>query len=302
MIAERIHHSSENYVAILMDREESSPVIVVSPVGGVNIEETAKSSPHLIFTVSLTSCQTTKEVIDIQAGLTEQQALTIAQKLNFKDKIAKQVAEQLQRLYRMFIDVDATQIEINPLAITTDGRVCCVDAKLNFDDSAEFRQQRIFAMHSAETQPLEHEAHKHQLNYVGLSGNIGCMVNGAGLAMATMDMIKMYGGEPANFLDLRGSVTTLQVFHALGIIVSDSKVKTVLVNIFGGIVDCQIIAEGIIAGVEHYGLSHPFIIRLDGTNKTSACETLKASGIPMLFVSELDQAAIMAVENAKQFA
>ncbi|PIO55655.1 succinate-CoA ligase, beta subunit [Teladorsagia circumcincta] len=179
--------------------------------------------------------------------------------------IGFQAAEEIKRLYNLFLDVDATQIEINPFCETGDMRVYCVDAKMNFDDSAEFRQKEIFAMEDkSEQDPREVEANRHNLNYIGMDGNIACLVNGAGLAMATMDIIKLKGGDPANFLDVGGTVTEDQVFHAVRIITSDPRVKCILVNIFGGIVNCATIANGVVAACRKISMRVPLVVRLEG--------------------------------------
>ncbi|PAV83706.1 hypothetical protein WR25_26625 [Diploscapter pachys] len=228
MIAEGVVIKRETYLAVLMDRESNGPVIVASPAGGMDIETVAEKNPELIY----------KEAIDIHAGITEEQARKIAKNLEFKGELLDKAAKEIIRLYNLFISVDATQVEINPFVETEDNRVFCVDAKMNFDDSAAYRQKEIFSMEDhSESDPREVEANKFHLNYIGMDGNIACLVNGAGLAMATMDVIKLHGGEPANFLDVGGSVTEDQVYHAFRIITSDPQVRCVLVNIFGGIVN-----------------------------------------------------------------
>uniref|UniRef100_A0A914WK47 Succinate--CoA ligase [GDP-forming] subunit beta, mitochondrial n=1 Tax=Plectus sambesii TaxID=2011161 RepID=A0A914WK47_9BILA len=290
MVAESVQIGRETYLAILMDRDSNGPVIVASPAGGVDIEEVAEKSPHLIF----------KEPIDISTGVTDEIALRLAEKLEFKGALKNKAAEEIKRLYKLFIAVDATQVEINPFVETTDNRVFCVDAKLNFDDSAAFRQKEIFAMDDhAEQDPRETEAEKFGLNYIGLDGNIACLVNGAGLAMATMDIIKLNGGEPANFLDVGGSVTEAQVYEAFRIITSDKQVKALLVNIFGGIVNCATIANGLIAAFKRMELKVPLIVRLEGTNVDAAKKLLKESNLPILTANNLDDAAKKAVASIK---
>ncbi|KHJ78981.1 succinate-CoA ligase, beta subunit [Oesophagostomum dentatum] len=193
--------------------------------------------------------------------------MKIAKNLEFSGEMAKKAANEIKLLYKVFISSDATQVEINPFVETRDGRVFCMDAKMNFDDSAAYRQKEIFAMgDQSEQDPREIEAHKYNLNYIGMDGNIACLVNGAGLAMATMDIIKLKGGDPANFLDVGGTVTEDQVFHAFRIITSDSKVKCVLVNIFGGIVNCATIANGVVAACRKIDLKVPLVVRLQGTS------------------------------------
>ncbi|KHJ87471.1 succinate-CoA ligase, beta subunit [Oesophagostomum dentatum] len=204
MVAEGVPIKRETYVAVLMDRESNGPLIVASPAGGVDIET---------------------EPIDIDIGITDEQAMKIAKNLEFSGEMAKKAANEIKLLYKVFISSDATQVEINPFVETRDGRVFCMDAKMNFDDSAAYRQKEIFAMgDQSEQDAREVEAHKYNLNYIGMDGNIACLVNGAGLAMATMDIIKLKGGDPANFLDVGGTVTEDQVFHAFRIITSDPKV------------------------------------------------------------------------------
>ncbi|KAF8766389.1 succinate--CoA ligase [GDP-forming] subunit beta, mitochondrial-like isoform X1 [Argiope bruennichi] len=286
MIAEAVDISRETYLAILMDRESGGPVIVASPAGGVDIEEVAKETPELIY----------KEVIDITRGITDSQARNIAQKLKFEGDLLHQAAQQIKKLYDLFIKVDATQIEINPFGETKDSRVLCFDAKFNFDDNAEFRQKKIFEMDDhSESDPREVDAAKYHLNYIGMDGNIACMVNGAGLAMATMDIIHIYGGSPANFLDVGGMVQEDQVYQAFRILTSDEKVKAVLVNIFGGIVNCAIIAKGITNACRNIQLKVPLIVRLEGTNVDEAKAILANSGLPIVTANDLDDAAKKAV-------
>lgn len=288
MIAEAIDIARETYLAILMDRESGGPVIVASPAGGVDIEEVASKTPELIY----------KEVIDINRGISDSQARNIAQKLNFKGDLMHQAAQQIRKLYELFIQVDATQIEINPFGETKDKRVICFDAKFNFDDNAEFRQKKVFALDDhSESDPREVEAAKYHLNYIGMDGNIACMVNGAGLAMATMDIIHMYGGNPANFLDVGGMVQEDQVYQAFRILTSDEKVKAVLVNIFGGIVNCAIIARGITNACRNIQLKVPLVVRLEGTNVDEAKSILANSGLPIVTAIDLDDAAKKAVAS-----
>uniref|UniRef100_A0A7E5A218 Succinate--CoA ligase [GDP-forming] subunit beta, mitochondrial n=1 Tax=Panagrellus redivivus TaxID=6233 RepID=A0A7E5A218_PANRE len=292
MVAESIPIKRETYVAILMDREYNGPVIIASPAGGMDIEEIAEKSPDLIL----------KEPIDIATGITSAQTLKIAKFLDFKGDLAEIAAQQIERLYKLFIDVDATQVEINPLAETDDGKVYSVDAKLNFDDSAAYRQKDIFALDNHEGEDVrEVEAKKFHLNYIGMDGNIACLVNGAGLAMATMDIIKHFGGSPANFLDVGGAVTEEQVFHAFRIISSDPNVKGILVNIFGGIVNCATIANGIVKACERIQLKVPLIVRLEGTNVDEAKKVLADSGLPIISADNLEHAAQKAVSTIEEF-
>ena len=290
MIAESVDITRETYVAVLLDRETYGPVMVVSPAGGMDIESVAENTPELIF----------KEPIDIRIGITDEQANRLATDLKFEGVFHKPAADQLKGLYNLFMKVDSTQIEINPLAETSDKRVFCIDAKLNFDDSAQFRQKRIFDMDDhAEDDPREVAASKFDLNYVGMDGNIACMVNGAGLAMATMDIIKLYGGDPANFLDVGGTVNEQSVEEAFKIITTDPKVKAILVNIFGGIVNCETIANGLTSAFKKLALNVPLVVRLEGTNVNEAKETLKKSGLPIIAADDLADAAQKAIACLK---
>lgn len=291
MIAEGVKIARETYLAILMDREFSGPVVVASPAGGVDIETVAKTKPHLLF----------KEPIDISIGMTEEQAMKIAKNLGFSGEVAGKAAAEIRHLYDLFIAVDATQVEINPFVETKDGSAYCVDAKLNFDDSARFRQKEIFAMEEeSSVDERELEARKYNLNYISLDGNIACLVNGAGLAMATMDIIKLYGGDPANFLDVGGGVTEESVSAAFRIITSDPKVKAILVNIFGGIVNCTTIANGLINAFKKIELKMPLVVRLEGTSVEEARDLLEKSGLPFITATTLDNAAEKVVKSLKK--
>uniref|UniRef100_A0A0K0E8F0 Succinate--CoA ligase [GDP-forming] subunit beta, mitochondrial n=1 Tax=Strongyloides stercoralis TaxID=6248 RepID=A0A0K0E8F0_STRER len=288
MICESINIIRETYLAILIDRDSNGPVIVASPAGGVDIEEVAEKSPELIF----------KEVIDIDKGISDEKALRIASKLEFKDNLKMKAAEEIKNLYKLFINVDATQIEINPFVETDDTRVVNVDAKFNFDDNAAFRQKEIFTLENHEDKDeREIEAEKFNLNYIGMDGNIACLVNGAGLAMATMDIIELNGGKAANFLDVGGTVNEQQVYEALRIISSDPKVKAILVNIFGGIVNCETISQGLISAFSKISLKVPLIVRLEGTNVDSAKKLLSESGLNIITAENLDDAAKKAVSS-----
>ncbi|CAI5449163.1 unnamed protein product [Caenorhabditis angaria] len=286
MIAEGVDIIRETYLAILMDRESNGPVVVASPDGGVDIEAVAEKTPERIH----------KTPIDIELGMTQAQALKIAKDLQFQGELVHAAATEIKKLYKLFISVDATQVEINPLVETSCGKVFCVDAKMNFDDSAAFRQKDIFSLENYEEQDKrEVEAEKYSLNYIGLDGNIACLVNGAGLAMATMDLIKLHGGEPANFLDVGGAVTEDAVYNAVRIITSDPKVKCVLINIFGGIVNCATIANGVVNAVSKIGLKVPMVVRLEGTNVDAAKQIMKKSGLKIISAENLDDAATKAV-------
>jgi len=286
MVAHALDIERETYLAVLMDRAFNGPVLVGSPDGGMDIEEVAEKTPERIFTMP----------IDINDGISREQSIEMAKNLNFDgDKIIT-AAEQIEKLYNLFIAVDATQVEINPFGETTEGDVVCFDAKINFDDNAAYRQKEIFAMgDTAESDPREVDAEQFGLNYIGLDGQIGCLVNGAGLAMATMDIVKLEGGEPANFLDLGGGVQEQGVYEAFRIITSDPRVKTILVNIFGGIVNCEVIARGINRAYAELGITVPVVCRLEGTNVDSAKQILAASGNPVQSADSMQDAAKKAV-------
>ncbi|XP_035782731.1 succinate--CoA ligase [GDP-forming] subunit beta, mitochondrial-like [Anopheles albimanus] len=288
MVADSINIVRETYLSIVMDRQHNGPVLIASPAGGMDIEAVAEETPDKIKTLP----------IDITAGITREQSLEVARFLEFRGPLVERAADQIVKLYHLFTKVDAVQIEINPLAETDDGRVISVDAKLNFDDNAQFRQKDIFAMEVHEdTDPKEIEASKYNLNYIAMEGNIGCLVNGAGLAMATMDIIKLNGGSPANFLDVGGSVKEDQVLKAFQILTSDENVKAILVNVFGGIVNCATIANGIVSATKTMNLKVPLIVRLEGTNVTAAKKILEQSGLKIQSAVDLDEAAKKAVAS-----
>lgn len=288
MVAESVNIMRETYLCILMDRQANGPVLIASPAGGMDIEAVAEKTPHLLKTVA----------IDIFEGVTDKMAQEIAEFLLFKGDLKNKATEEIKRLWNLFLKVDAVQLEINPLVETDDNKVIAVDAKLNFDDNASFRQKAIFdAEDTSESDPREVEAAKHNLNYIGMSGNIGCLVNGAGLAMATMDIIKLHGGDPANFLDVGGSVKEDQVKAAFGILVSDTKVRSILVNVFGGIVNCATIANGIVGAFKSLKLDIPLIVRLEGTNVEEARKIITNSGLNIQTAKDLDDAAKKAVSS-----
>lgn len=287
MVADSINIVRETYLSIVMDREHNGPVLIASPAGGMDIEAVAEKTPEKIQTLP----------ISVETGITHAQAQEVARFLEFKGTLVDKAAAEIEKLYQLFVKVDATQIEINPLAETDDERVISVDAKLNFDDNAQFRQKDIFAMEVHEdTDPREVEANKYHLNYIAMEGNIGCLVNGAGLAMATMDIIKLNGGSPANFLDVGGSVKEDQVLKAFQILTSDPNVKVILVNVFGGIVNCATIANGIVNASKVMGLTVPLVVRLEGTNVEAAKKILNESGLKIESAHDLDQASKMAVK------
>lgn len=281
-----------------MDSTTNGPLVVACPSGGVDIEEIAKKSPELIL----------KEPIQIDAGISAKQCFKIAAFLEFEGKLAEKAAKQIQRLYELFVKVDSTQIEINPFAETADGHVFCIDAKLNFDDNAAFRQQQIFDMDTFEEMDVrEINARKCGLNYIGLDGNIACMVNGAGLAMATMDIIKLHGGSPANFLDVGGGANKEQVYEAFKIITSDAgQVRVIFVNIFGGILRCDIIAEGVVRACSELKINIPVVLRLKGTRVNEAKSLLSNAthnqniGGTFELLESFEEAANRAVELARR--
>ena len=290
LVAESADIAQEIYFAILVDRATAAPLIVASTEGGVEIEAVAAKSPEKII----------REPIDPLAGLQPFQTRKVAKQLGFESAQLKNASKLFEGLYRTFLAYDCSMVEVNPLVLTTKGEVLALDAKFNFDDNALYRHPEIAAMRdTAEEDPREVEASKHGLNYIGLDGNIACLVNGAGLAMATMDIIKFYGGEPANFLDVGGGATEEQVTEAFKILISDKKVKAILVNIFGGIMKCDIIAQGIINAAKSLKLSVPLVVRLEGTNVEKGKQLLKESGLALIAADDLADAAQKAVKAAR---
>jgi len=290
MVAESVDILRETYLCILMDRDFNGPVLLASPDGGVDIEEVAEKTPDRLL----------KMPIDIFEGLSEAAALEVADFLNFKGALRGAAAKEVLSLWKMFLGVDATQVEINPFIETPQGAVVSVDAKIQFDDNAKFRQKEIFAEEdTTESDPREVDAANHNLNFIAMDGNIGCLVNGAGLAMATMDIIQLHGGSPANFLDLGGGVTEAQVNEAFRIITEDPSVQGILVNVFGGIVNCATIASGIVNAFKICDIKVPLVVRLEGFNVDAAKEILENSGLPIQSASSLEEAAIKAVAAIK---
>ena len=290
LVAEAAQIAREVYFAILLDRATAAPLIVASTEGGVEIESVAAKSPEKII----------RESIDPLAGLQPFQTRRLAKQLQFESSQLKAASKLFDGLYRTFIGLDCSMVEVNPLVVTPKGEVLALDAKFNFDDNALFRHPEVAAMRDiAEEDPREVEASKHGLNYIGLDGNIACLVNGAGLAMATMDIIKFYGGNPANFLDVGGSATEEQVTEAFKILITDKKVQAILVNIFGGIMKCDVIAQGIINAAKTVHLSVPLVVRLEGTNVEKGKCMLKESGVALITADDLADAAQKAVEAAK---
>jgi succinyl-CoA synthetase beta subunit len=286
MVADGVEIEKEYYLAILMDRESKSPVIVASTEGGVNIEDVAEHTPEKIF----------HQVIHPLLGLQPYEVRKLSAKLGFAGDQSKQFGKLLAALYRLFLECDCSMVEINPLVTTPDGQVLALDAKFDFDDNALYRHPEIAALHDpTEEDPREVEAAKYHLNYIGLDGNIACLVNGAGLAMATMDIIKHCGGEPANFLDVGGGATQEQVTNAFKIILGDPKVEAILVNIFGGIMDCDVIAKGIVAACKEVDLKIPLVVRLEGNNVDAGKRTLAESDVALISADTLADAAEKAV-------
>jgi succinyl-CoA synthetase beta subunit len=272
----------ELYVGMVVDRATQRVTLMASSEGGMEIEEVAAHSPEKIHKVA----------IDPVAGLAEAEADDVARKIGVPEGSLAQARNFMQGLYRAFVECDASLAEINPLIITGDGRVLALDAKLNFDSNALFRHPEIVAMRDLEEEdPAEVEASKFDLSYISLNGNIGCLVNGAGLAMATMDTIKLFGAEPANFLDVGGGATTQKVTEAFKLMLKNPAVKGILVNIFGGIMRCDTIAEGVIAAAQEVKLNVPLVVRMKGTNEELGRQKLRASGLPIISADNMADAA-----------
>jgi succinyl-CoA synthetase beta subunit len=290
LVAEAKDIQRELYFAILMDRGTSRPVVIASQRGGMDIEKVAHETPEALF----------KESVDPLLGLQDYQCRKLAKLLGLEGKQLIAGAKLFKNLYACFLACDCSMIEINPLVVTTAGEVMALDAKFNFDDNALYRHPDIAAYRDTdEEDPREVEASKFNLNYVGLDGNIACMVNGAGLAMATMDIIKYYGGEPANFLDVGGGANEEQVTEAFKILVADKNVKAILVNIFGGIMKCDVIAQGILNAVKIVNLPVPLVVRLEGTNVEAGKKLIRESGLKITAADDLADAAKKAVQAAK---
>jgi succinyl-CoA synthetase beta subunit len=290
LVEEALGVAKELYLGIVIDRAKECPVVMASTEGGVEIEKVAAEHPELIF----------KEWIDPSVGLATFQARKLAFKLGLSGETFKQAVKFLISLYRAFQSSDASLAEINPLIITKQGNVLALDAKMNFDDNAVLRHADIQPLRDLdEEEPLEVEASKYNLNYIKLDGNVGCMVNGAGLAMATMDIIKYSGGMPANFLDVGGGVTEEAVTSAFKILVSDKDVKAALVNIFGGIVRCDMIATGIVKAAKELGTKIPIVVRLEGTNVEQGKQILKNSGLAFTAAASMKEAAEKVVALAR---
>jgi len=280
----------ELYVSLMVDRASERIVIMASAMGGMDIEEVAENQPEALIKVA----------VDPVVGLMPYQCRQISFGMGLPGSLAGQMTKLLMGLYKMFTEKDASLVEINPLVVTKQGDVVALDGKMGIDGSALYRQKALAEMQDASQEdPTEHEAEQHGLNYVTLDGEIGCMVNGAGLAMATMDLIKLNGGNPANFLDVGGGTTAEKVAEAFKLILADAKVKAVLVNIFGGIVRCNLIAEGIIAAVKEVGVKIPVVVRLEGTNAQQGRDLLDNSGLAITSAANLTDAALTVVAASK---
>jgi succinyl-CoA synthetase beta subunit len=290
-ITDGVDIEKEFYLALLVDRESGRVAIVASTEGGVEIEKVAHETPEKIATIN----------VDPATRLMPHHGREVAAALGLTGDLAKQAGKVLAKLYETFLGTDASQIEINPLAITGTGELMVLDAKVGFDSNADFRHPDLEQLRDlAEEEPMEIEASKYDLSYIKLDGSIGCMVNGAGLAMATMDIIKLEGGEPANFLDVGGGANKEKVTAAFKIILSDPAVKGILVNIFGGIMRCDIIAEGIVAAAREVDLKVPLVVRLEGTNVQQGKDILASSGLPIIPANDLGDAARKIVAEVKE--
>ena len=290
LVEESLKVRRELYIGIVIDRTREAVVVIASTEGGVEIEKIAAESPRLIH----------KEYIDPAVGLQDFQTRRLAVKLGFSGDARKQAVVFIHALFRAFMSTDASLIEINPFVESAQGRLLALDAKMSFDDNALPRHEDIRAFRDLEEEsPLEVEASKHNLNYIKLDGNVGCMVNGAGLALATMDIIKISGGIPANFLDIGGAVSESAVAEAFGILVRDQDVKAALVNIFGGIVRCDTVANGIVKAARELGSKIPLVVRLEGTNVESGKKILEESGLSFTWAPDMKTAAEKVVALAK---
>jgi len=291
LIEEGADIRKEFYVGMVVDRGSQRVVLMASSEGGMDIEEVAAHTPEKIHKVT----------VDPGTGLTEREAEDIARKIGIPDKALAQARDFMRGLYRAFDETDASLAEINPLILTGDERVLALDAKFNFDDNALFRHPDIAAMRDLdEEDPAEIEASKYDLSYISLDGDIGCLVNGAGLAMATMDIIKLYGGSPANFLDVGGGASTEKVTEAFKIMLRNPRLKAILVNIFGGIMKCDVIAEGVVAAARQVSLGVPLVVRLEGTNVDLGKKILAESGLPIISANNMADAAEKVVAAAKK--
>ena len=288
LVEEGIDIAQEMYLGITVDRGRECPVLIASKEGGMEIEELAKTSPEKII----------KEWVDPGVGLKPFQVSKIAFGLQLDASLRRPVSQLITNLYRLFLDKDCSLAEINPLVVTREGQAIALDAKLNFDDNGLYRHKEVADMRDVlEEEPLEVEASKYNLNYIKLDGNVGCMVNGAGLAMATMDMIKLAGGMPANFLDVGGGATVEMVKNGLKILVADPKVKAILINIFGGILRCDTLAKGVIEAASEIKLELPIVIRMEGTNVEIGRKMLNESGLKLIVAKTMKEAAQKVIAN-----
>ena len=289
-LEETCNIEKEFYLSCLVDRSSSKIAFISSAEGGVDIEGVAKNNPEKIITVKL----------NLSASVHEEDIKKIIQPFGLPEKSKKQAFHLIQSIYKVLIEKDASLIEVNPLILTKGGKLLCLDAKINFDDNAIYRHPDILSLKDVnEEDPIEAEASKHELAYIKLDGKIGCMVNGAGLAMATMDIIKLYGSEPANFLDVGGGASKEKVSAAFKIILSDKNVKGILINIFGGIMRCDVLAQGVVDAAKETNLSVPLVVRLAGTNVELGKEILKKSNLKIISANNLADAAKKIVEVTK---
>ena len=290
LISEAVDVKKEFYLSITGDSERAGLVIVASAIGGTEIEETAKEHPEAIVQIP----------VSVIEGFKSYEGIRTAEALGLEGDLSKQLIQMLGKLVKLYIEKDCSLLEINPLVQTSDDRLLCLDAKINFDDNALFRHPEILEYRDiSEEDEKEYRASLSDLNYVSLDGDIGCLVNGAGLAMATMDIIKNFGGSPANFLDVGGSATTERVKAAFEIILSDGNVKAIFVNIFGGIMKCDIIAEGLVQATREMGLSIPVVVRLEGTNVDLGRKIIEDSGLAIIAASDMADGARKAIAAAK---
>ena len=289
-VEESSNIDKEFYLSCLVDRASSKIAFISSDQGGMDIEEVASSKPEKIITTK----------IDIKDEISDSDCKKVIKVFNLNEKVQKQAILLIKSIYKMFISTDANMVEVNPLILTKEEKIVCLDAKINFDSNALFRHPEIVELRDLnEEDPAEIEASKYDLSYIKLDGNIGCMVNGAGLAMATMDIIKIYGEEPANFLDVGGGASKEKVSAALKIILSDKNVKGILINIFGGIMRCDILAQGVVDAAKEIDISVPLVVRLAGTNFKKGKEILDNSGLKLISAENLDDAAKKIVEAIK---
>jgi succinyl-CoA synthetase beta subunit len=289
LIEEGANIQKELYIGMVVDRGSQRVVLMASSEGGMDIEEVAAQTPEKIHRVK----------IDPDVGLTTEQVADVSRKIGIPDASLPQAIDLLRELYRAFDETDASLVEINPLILTGDGKVIALDAKMTFDDNALYRRPEIVALRDLdEEDPAEIEASKFGLSYISLDGNIGCLVNGAGLAMATMDIIKLYGGAPANFLDVGGGATTEKVTEAFKLMLGNPKVKAILVNIFGGIMKCDVVAHGVVDAARQVKLGVPLVVRLEGTNVDLGKKILAESGLPIISAANMADAAQKVVAAA----